>query len=433
VDGIGPGWLKRWLRSYQMMGPAARRRSGAVFLWGVGEGLWMYIRPLYVAELGGDPVQIGQVLAISGLAPVLFMLPAGRLSDLFGPRKLMIACWWVGTLATALLAVVPDWTWLGLGFFLYSVSASAIPAMNAYVALDVTQREGPERAGQTMQMLLSRVMAAYLAGTIISPLIGGWLGESLGLRLVFLISAGWFLVSTLAVYSLPPVTHTRRPAAAPPDPDAKPVAWWRFSPAQIQVFGVLLAMFIVISTGYTLVPNFLEDVRGLSVGVIGGLGGATAAGGVIWLLVLGRYHSRTALLIASGLIGAAWVGLLVGVAGAFQIPLLLGVYFLLGIYTAARSLSLAAVGDVTPPDQHGTSFGLLETLFGVGAFAGPWLAGQLYSQAPQLPFVMALVGLVPLAPLLWLTLSRTRRVYLDKTQEQPLAAPVEVPLNAGRF
>ena len=146
VDGIGPGWLKRWLRPYQMMGPAARRLSLAVFLWGLSEGLWMYIRPLYVSELGGNPAQIGQVLAISGLAPVLFMLPAGRLSDLIGPRKLMIVGWWIGTLATVLLACAPDWTWLAPAFFLYSVSASAIPAMNAYVALDVTQREGPESA-----------------------------------------------------------------------------------------------------------------------------------------------------------------------------------------------------------------------------------------------------------------------------------------------
>ena len=428
---IGPGRLARWLRPYQMMGPAARRLSVALFLWGVGEGLWMYIRPLYVAELGGTPTQIGQVLAIGGLAPMLFMLPAGRLSDLIGPRKLMIGGWWIGTLATALLAFAPDWNWLAPAFFLYGVSASVIPAMNAYVAMDVTGQEGAEDSGRTMQLLLSRVLAAYMAGTIISPLIGGWLGELLGLRLVFLISAGWFFLSTLVIHSTPPVTQTPVPEA-PAQADVPAAPWWRLSLAQVQVFAVLLVLFVVMSIGYALVPNFLEDVRGLSIGVIGGLGGATAAGSVVWLLVLGRYHSRTALLIASGLIGVAWVGLLLGGAGPLQIPLLLGVYFLLGVYMATRSLSLAAVGDVTPPNQRGTSFGLLETLFGVGTFAGPWLAGLLYSHAPQIPFVVALVILVPLAPLLWLTLSRARAYPRQQAQGQPAAAPEAFQLDADK-
>ena len=37
----------------------------SLFLWGSGEGLWIYIQPLYTKRLGASPVQIG-------LTPYLF-------------------------------------------------------------------------------------------------------------------------------------------------------------------------------------------------------------------------------------------------------------------------------------------------------------------------------------------------------------------------
>ena len=33
----------------------------ALFLWGMGEGLFIYIEPLALKGLGADPVQIGSV------------------------------------------------------------------------------------------------------------------------------------------------------------------------------------------------------------------------------------------------------------------------------------------------------------------------------------------------------------------------------------
>jgi MFS family permease len=250
----------------------------------MGEGLWAYLRPLYITQLGADSAGVGLILAIYGLAPMLVMLPAGRLSDVFGPRRLMIGAWWLGTLGQVCLVFAPDWYWLAPGVFLLAASAAGMPAMNAYVALDASHRLGVVEAGRRMQTLLSRVIAIYVAGTIVSPLVGGWLAGQLGLRVVLLISAGWFLMSTLLVHTLPPV----RLLSAKPDagramaarfPAApRPAAWWRMSADQIRVFGVLLLVYLCFSLGYSLVPSYLEDVRQLPVATIGGLGSATALG-----------------------------------------------------------------------------------------------------------------------------------------------------------
>jgi predicted MFS family arabinose efflux permease len=41
----------------------------ALFLWASGEGLFAYIQPIYVQQLGASPVQIGGVLSLAGCWP----------------------------------------------------------------------------------------------------------------------------------------------------------------------------------------------------------------------------------------------------------------------------------------------------------------------------------------------------------------------------
>ncbi|GAB4571328.1 MAG: tetracycline resistance MFS efflux pump [Anaerolineae bacterium] len=388
------------LRPVVALRPASRQMALALFLWGIGEGLWIFVRPLYVAELGGNPAQAGQVLAAAGLAPMLLMLPSGRIIDRFGPRMVLVVNWWIGTVSAVLLALAPGWEWLFLGFFMYSVSASAIPAIDVYVARDVYQDSGTGSVeSRDMQAAIAVVFAAYFAGTILSPLVGGWLGETLGLRNVFWFSAVWFLFSTLVVQampSLPDYHHVEHPAS-----HESQRAWWQFTPAQRRVYATLLTIFFFVALGYALIPSYLEIRRGLTFGILGALGSATAIGGMVWMLVLGRFHSRVAIGLAALLLAVAFAGVLLTPAGGWLVPAMVGVYFLLGIYLTIRTLALQVASEYTPPQQHGTAFGMVETMFGVGAFVGPWAAGLLFTAAPEWPFLVAAIALVPLAGAAW--------------------------------
>lgn len=386
--------------------PASRRIALALFLWGMGEGLWMFVRPLYVSSLGGSPAQIGQVLAVAGVAPVLLMLPAGRLIDRMGPRPLMLMTWWIGTIAAVVLAVAPQWQWLIPGFFIYAVSSTSIPGIDAYVARDVQQAAGPDKvSARKVQSVISTVFAAYFAGTILSPMIGGWLGEEFGLRAVFWVSAVWFLLSTLVIHGSPDLPGYPTKDAAM-DPASKPAdsPWWQFSAGQWRVYVTLLVLFLFISVGYTLIPSYLEDVRGLPVGIVGSLGSATALGGVVWMLFLGKYHSRTALGAASVLMGLGFTGLLVWPNGSLFLPGMIAIYFLMGIFLTVRTLALGVASEYAAADQHGTAFAMVETVFGVGIFAGPWLAGLLYTSNPTWPFLVSCLILLPLGGIVWLML-----------------------------
>ncbi len=401
-------WLMATLQPFISLGTASRRMALALFLWGMGEGLWMFVRPLYVTELGGNPAQAGQVLAMAGLAPVLLMLPAGRLVDRVGPRGLLLSTWWIGTLAAVVLAVAPGWQWLFPGFFLYAMSAASIPAIDSYIARDAHHnRPGETLHTREVQAMIAVVFAAYFAGTVFSPIIGGWLGQAFGLRTVFWVSAGWFFLSALAVHSTPTLPEYHQRGQAEPG-GRVPSAWWRLSRGQVRVYATLLALFFFVALGYALVPSFVEDVRGLPVSAIGSLGTATALGGMVWMLALGGYHSRAALAAAAGLMALAFAGLLLIPAGPAVLPGLIIVYFLLGVYMAIRTLALGVASEYAPPEQHGTAFALVETMFGVGAFLGPWIAGLLYVNAPAMPFLVAVAALVPLVGIAWLALRPPR-------------------------
>jgi len=112
------------------VGRDTRWVMGSYALWGVGEGLWMFIQPLYAKSLGATPDQAGFMIGLWGLGRLLFILPSGILADRFGARRLMLPGWYLGLTGVAIMALAPDWRWAAPGFLVYGVSAAAIPVSN---------------------------------------------------------------------------------------------------------------------------------------------------------------------------------------------------------------------------------------------------------------------------------------------------------------
>jgi len=106
----------------------------SILLWGSGEGLWIYILPLYIKGLGASPVQIGLVLSIAAVAMMATSIPAGFLADRYSRRKMILGGYLLGTLAIIFLASAQDWRQSILGFLLYYASAYCIPIISSYVA-----------------------------------------------------------------------------------------------------------------------------------------------------------------------------------------------------------------------------------------------------------------------------------------------------------
>jgi MFS family permease len=167
-------------------------------LWGIGEGLWMFIQPLYVKSLGATPDQTGLVIGMWGLGRLLFILPAGILADRWSARKLLLPGWYLGLIGILIIALAPNWQWAAPGYLVYGFSAIAIPITSLYVTQAI-RHDPTRRPDLPIQSSLTMLWAAYSLGLVITPAFGGWIGDQVGLRAVYLFSVFWFLLSTAVI------------------------------------------------------------------------------------------------------------------------------------------------------------------------------------------------------------------------------------------
>src|SRR5512146_2141618 len=109
----------------------------SMLVWGVGEGLWWYLLPIHIGNLGADPVQIGFVLSAGMVLMTLTFIPSGWLADHFSRRTIMIIGWFDGLFAVTLIGLAQTWQQALPGLILYNLSAFNSPAINAYVSADI--------------------------------------------------------------------------------------------------------------------------------------------------------------------------------------------------------------------------------------------------------------------------------------------------------
>jgi MFS family permease len=376
----------------------------AAFLtWGFGLGLWINLQPLYLQQLGANPQQVGAALSLAGLSAVFLYIPAGLVADRGRHKQMIVAAWIVGTVAVLAIGLAPDWRWAIPGFALYLLSSFARPATSSFIT-------AVDRSGNVSRSF-AILSSGFSIGHILSPALGGWVAEAWGLRAVFILATGVCVLSTLAVarlsnLPLPPAARRGQTRELMSD---RSFLW--------QVF-VLLIVFFALDVGVVLLPNYLQDAKGLNLEQIGQLGSLSALGMFVFMLLLGSLRSerRTSLLLTQLVIGASLVLCLAApaAAGAFH-PLLLFGMLLRGADKAAWPITRGRLSRWLQPRVLSLGFGVLDTASQIALTVSPLVAGALYARAPELPLM---AGAVALAGAMLLTLT-LRRVSL---------APPEVPV-----
>lgn len=347
----------------------------SMFLWGASEGLWLYVYPLYIKSLGADPEEIGFVISVAMMGMAATFIPAGLLADRYSRKRIMLVGWLWGLFSMILVAVAPDWRALLPGFLLYYMSAFIGPAMNSYIA--------HASEGQDLNRAFTMMTAAYSAGIIFSPALGGWLGERVGMRNVFLLSASLIALSTLAILPLKEQPTSYRSAALRIKPLLRHHIFWGLSL-------VVAFIYLVLYLGWPLTPNFLQEVRGLDLSLIGTLATAQSLGAVSLTMLLGRVSRGGWGMVAAALLIWGSYGLLF----LFPFPLAIAcAYFLRGSFSALASLSTAEVGKILEGPSMGLGFGLLATLRTLALVPGPYISGYLYAMRPDLPFLASIASI----------------------------------------
>jgi len=343
-------------------------------------GLERSVLPLLARdEFGvGSATAAVSFVAAFGLAKALANLFAGRLSERFSRRRVLIAGWILGAPVPALLILAPSWGWVIGANVLLGLNQGLAWSMTVNMKLDLA---GPERRGLALGMneaagYLMVAVAAYLSGAIAESYglrpepfyLGiGFAAAGLALSALFVRDTGAFVRLESASHAVSGGWSLRRAFAE--------ATWRRPQLAGVSQAGLVNNLNDALAWG--IFPLFFTE-QGLSIHRVGVL---AAAYPLVWSVLqlgtgwLSDQTGRRPLIVGGMLLQSAAITL-VGAAGAFG-AWLAGV-LLLGIGTAmVYPALLAAIGDAVHPADRATSIGVYRFWRDSGAVGGALLAGAV--------------------------------------------------------
>jgi MFS family permease len=342
-----------------------------MFLWGIGEGIFIYFQPIYLDQLGADPIEIGGFLGLAMLAFALSHIPAGALADTIGRRKIMVLAWFIGATAGLVMFLATSLPIFVFGMVAYSFTGFVMSALQSYVTA--------ARGAWTVTRAMTTTSAFSGIGAIIGPVLGGQLAELFGLQTIYGISTGIFFLSAFTITRLHPQPVESSEGGSRYQNLLKNKALGGFL---LLVFVILFGMYL----SWPLTPIFLQEERGVTVGSLGLLGSINASGVVLLSLILGRMKPRFGFLVAQLAVGLSVLTLWRGVN---QVWFSLG-YFLASGFRTSRFLVLAQVETLVNRLELGLAYGLAETINGSVMMIASPIAGILYDLRRDLPFMVSI-------------------------------------------
>ena len=335
-------------------------------------GLILPILPKLVESfVDNDTATAARIFGLFGTAwavmQFIFSPILGALSDRFGRRPVVLLSNFGLALDYVLMALAPSLTWLFIGRVISGITSASISTAFAYIA-DVTP---PERRAA----VFGKIGAAFGAGFILGPAVGGLLGD-MDPRLPFWVAAA--LSFTNAVYGwliLPELLPKERRSPFRWK-SANPLGALRLLRSNRVLAGLSLANFFG-QVAQSLPSTFVlyaayrygwdTKTVGLTLALVG-IGAMVVQGAAVGPIVK-RLGERRALLLGMGcgalgffIYGAAPTGPLFWVG----IP----VMSLWGIAGAAIQ---ALTTQLVAPDQQGQLQGATNSVQSVSQLVGPFL------------------------------------------------------------
>ena len=326
------------------------------------------VLPLFAANLGATPAEIGWIVIASTIPGVLISFPAGAISDFFGKRRVIVGSLVVFATAPFLyLAVTESWQLMAVRFYHGFATAIFNTVATAALAAQYSQRRAA---------VLSTYSSITIAGRSIAPFLGGFLISVASFQSVYWACAISGVIALGVGLLLPAEAERARSAVRFPHFFAalRDVLSNRaimltsiVEAAQFLVFGAMEA-FLALYAAAVGIPawqiGFILGVQLLSVILVKPLMGNLA-----------DRFGRSAIILpglALGIVSVALVPLTESMPALSMLSVLYGAAF-----ATVTSATTALVADVTRNGQFGASVGVLRTIMDIGQTIGPVLTGFL--------------------------------------------------------
>ncbi|MDR3584340.1 MAG: multidrug efflux MFS transporter [Desulfosporosinus sp.] len=347
-----------------------------MFVSGIGMSQIAPVLPLYIQHLGVH--NTSSIAQLSGIAfGVTYIISAifspiwGHFADKFGRKPMILRASLGMALVIGCMGFAPNvYVLIGLRLLQGAITGFG----TACTTLIATQTE-KKHAGYA----LGTLSTGSIAGSLLGPIIGGFIEENLGFQPVFFITGALMMVAFILTALLVKESFTPQ--------DKKTVSikeQWKSVPEKGLTI-ILLVTFFVLTFGlYSIEPIVTVYVAQLTkdtshVALVAGL--AFSASGLANIIAAPRLGKL------SDKIGAHKVMLVaLVVAGIIYIPQafvknpwqLMGLRFLLGLTIGGLNPSInTLVKKITPDSLVGSVFGFTMSAGYLGVFGGAVLGGQV--------------------------------------------------------
>jgi len=368
-----------------------KQRSGltliflTVFIDLLGFGILIPILPAFAKkELLVDEAAIGIAIASYSFIQFLFNPIAGRLSDKYGRRPIIIIALLINASGYLVFAFTTSYLMLITARIIAGIGGSTIGAAQAYIA-DVTTKENRAKG-------MGKIGAAFGLGFVFGPLIGGFL-SSYGYMITGFAAAGFSMTAFLLTVFLLPESNLNRG-----EMDTGPYRLFNLR-ALKETFkkkelAILIVLFFILTFSFANIYGTFAllgiDVYGFSDlqnGYMYGIVGMTAAivqGGLIGLFTKLLGQSKI-MIIGSFLITVTLA--LIPYGGSFWGLAIVVIFLAMGNGILNPTL-LSLISEITDENVQGVTLGINQSFSAFARVLGPLWGGFAYEYLGyQYPFL----------------------------------------------
>ncbi len=355
------------------------------FIWDLGHGLYYFILPIYIRDLGGSILDVGFFYLLMNLVYFSTMFFGGFIADRFERRKTVVLYWLTTSITPLIYSFAEKWWHLIPGAVIYNLAFFS-PALNAYISTVAPK-------GKTARAF-AFTEAGYSLGMIISPVIGSLLLSMISFRELLRVSFAFLSASTVVVSFISP----QQPLKVKEKRSLSKLSYIIKNKELMSWITFSTLVTLVSSLSIPFIAPLLEDIYSFKKATVLLFGSVFSLGEFLLSILLGLVGDLkgetlaltiSVLSIALGLISIG-----------FPYFLWLGV-FLIGARRSVTSLCSSTVAKLSKASLKGVTFGVYMVFIGVGGTLAPYIGGLLYNRSPQQFVGLACTSLIMLSiPLL---------------------------------
>ena len=338
-------------------------------------------QPIYIVGLGADPLQLGLVNSVGGIASAVISMPTGWLADKYGIRKMFLLGIPIVAFGSLIFALSGDWLVTIPALFITLLSLQILMTVCPMVCGSYLKTEERATGMQLCDTIsaIPGVISPMIAAIIITE-CGGLTPE--GIRPLYGIQTiGFFLLFFLVL------RHYRDTIERKTSSRFRNKMGFLGNMKEILVRGKNVKRWIVYRAlsniswflSLTYLPLFVAEVKGADQFVLGGMATASMIVPLLLSIPFGRLADT---------VGRKKV--IYTVAPFYFVSILLLIYapnstillisgFLQGFFILGLVTQGAITQELVPPSFLGTWWGTLSLLSGVMRVLGPILGGFIWS------------------------------------------------------